>query len=76
MTRIEQLYQTLNERRRPEDVAEMVIELSKDSLTTKERLILEKAAKGSLAKNIFGYTSMLQTFAEAIFTQAKKYCQA
>ncbi|MDH4472735.1 MAG: hypothetical protein QE487_08995 [Fluviicola sp.] len=65
MTTIEQLYQTLSERRRPEDVAEMVIELTKDSLTTKERLLLEKAAKGSLARNVFGYTSMLQTFAEA-----------
>lgn len=65
MTTIEQLYQTLNERRRPEDVAEMIIELTKDSLTTKERLLLEKAAKGSLVRNVFGYTSMLQTFAEA-----------
>lgn len=64
MTTIEQLYQTLSERRRPEDVAEMVIELTKDSLTTKERLLLEKAAKGSLARNVFGYTSMLQSFAE------------
>lgn len=65
MTTIEQLYQTLSERRRPEDVAEMVIELTKESLTTKERILLEKAAKGSLARNVFGYTSMLQTFAEA-----------
>ncbi len=64
MTTIEQLYQTLSERRRPEDVAEMVIELTKDSLTTKERLLLEKATKGSLARNVFGYTSMLQEFAE------------
>lgn len=65
MTTIEQLYQTLSERRRPEDVAEMVIQLNKERLTTKERLLLEKAAKGSLARNVFGYTSMLQTFAEA-----------
>ena len=65
MTTIEQLYKTLSERRRPEDVAEMVIELTEGSLTTKERLLLEKAAKGSLARNVFGYTSMLQTFAEA-----------
>jgi hypothetical protein len=32
----------------------MVIELTKDSLTNKERLLLEKAAKGSLARNVFG----------------------
>ena len=65
MTSIEQLYKSLNERRRPEDVAEMVIELTKDSLTNKERLLLEKAANGSLARNVFGYTSMVQEFAEA-----------
>lgn len=65
MTPIEQLYNTLKERRRPEDVAEMVVELTRDSLTTKERAILEKAAKGSLARNVYGYTSMLQTFVEA-----------
>lgn len=65
MTTIEQLYQTLSERRRPEDVAEMIIDLAKDSFTGKEIALLEKAAKGALARNIFGYTSMLQTFAEA-----------
>ncbi|GAA3782791.1 hypothetical protein [Flavobacterium ginsengiterrae] len=65
MTTIELLYQTLNERRRPEDIAEMVFELTKDSLTNNEKLLLEKASKGSLSKNIYGYTSMLQTFAEA-----------
>jgi len=65
MTTIEQLYKTLKERKRPEDVAELVIELTKDSLTTTERLLLEKAAIGSLARNVFGYTSMIQVFAEA-----------
>jgi len=65
MKAIEQLFQTLKERKRPEDVAEMVIELTKDNLTTNERLLLEKVAKGSLARNVFGYTSMLQSFAEA-----------
>jgi hypothetical protein len=65
MKTLEQLYQTLKDRRRPEDVAEMILVLTKDSLTTKERLLLEKAARGSLARNVYGYTSMLQTFAAA-----------
>ncbi len=65
MTAIEKLYKTLNERKRPEDVAEMVFELTKNSLTNKERLILEQATKGSLNNKLSGYTSMLQTFAEA-----------
>lgn len=66
MTTIEQLYTTLHERRRPEDVAQMVLELTGESLTAKEKAVLEKAAKGSLARNVYGYTSMLQTFSEAI----------
>ncbi|MCD6065323.1 MAG: uncharacterized protein K0S33_149 [Bacteroidetes bacterium] len=65
MALIEQLYKTLGERRRPEDVAELVLELLKENVNNRERAILEKAAKGSLAQNVFGYTSMLQTFAEA-----------
>lgn len=65
MTTIEQLYNTLHERRRPEDVANMVMELTIDSLTAKEKAVLEKAAAGSLARNVYGYTSMLQSFAEA-----------
>jgi hypothetical protein len=64
MTTIEELFNTLNERKRPEDVAEMVIDLAKDSLTTVERAALEKAAQGALTRNAYGYTSMLQTFAE------------
>jgi CxxC motif-containing protein (DUF1111 family) len=63
MTTIEQLYNTLHERRAPEDVAQMVIELTIDSLTDKEKAVLEKAAAGSLVRNV--YTSMLQSFAEA-----------
>jgi hypothetical protein len=65
MVTINQLYKTLNERVRPEDVAEMIVGLLNGKLTTKEMTVLEKAAKGSLARNIHGYTSMLQTFAEA-----------
>lgn len=66
MTTIEQLYNTLHERRRPEDVAQMVIELTINNLTAKERTVLEKAGKNSLKRNVYGYTAMLQTFAKAI----------
>lgn len=65
MTTVEQLYQTLQERRRPEDVAQMILELTGKNLTTQEKLILEKAAEGSLKRNVYGYTSMLETFATA-----------
>ncbi|MDF2192733.1 hypothetical protein [Paraflavitalea sp. CAU 1676] len=66
MSSIEQLHVTLNERRRPEDVAEMIISLLDKDLNQQERSILMKAAKGSLARKMFSYTSMLQTFAAAV----------
>lgn len=68
------LYRTLSQRKRPEDVAEMIISLLKDWLSVKERLLLEKAAKGSLRKSIFGYSSMSQEFRAPVgaFKQVSK----
>lgn len=66
MYNIKDLYKTLEERRRPEDVAEMIVELMKDQLSTHENQILEKAAKGSLNRNLYGYTSMLESFGIAV----------
>lgn len=66
MTTIEQLYKTLDERRRPEDVAEMIVELMKNDLNRHELSVLEKAAQGSLKRSLYGYTSMLETFGTAV----------
>ncbi|NPA08567.1 MAG: hypothetical protein GXO46_06235, partial [Chlorobi bacterium] len=66
MYNIKDLYKTLDERRRPEDVAEMIVELMKDQLSTHENQILEKAAKGSLNRNLYGYTSMLESFGTTV----------
>ncbi|MCT2562826.1 hypothetical protein [Chryseobacterium herbae] len=66
MTTIEQLYTTLDQRRRPEDVAEMIVDLLKDGLTKSEHSVLEKAAQGSLKRSVYGYTSMLETFGTAV----------
>lgn len=66
MTTIEQLYQTLDQRRRPEDVAEMIVELMRSHLAIHELATLSKAANRSLKNNIYGYTSMLETFGKAI----------
>lgn len=67
MSNLEQLYRTLDERKRPEDVAEMIVVLLGDGLTVNEKKNLERVAQGSLSKKIGGYTStsMLQTFASA-----------
>ncbi|WP_420127712.1 hypothetical protein [Longimicrobium sp.] len=61
-----ELYASLSARRRPEDVAETIRELLGDSLTRQEAHVLETAARGSLARRIFGYTSMAQEFARPV----------
>lgn len=66
MHTIEQLYRTLDERRRPEDIAEIIVELMKNKLTNDESEILEKAAQGSLNRSFYHYTSMLEFFGVAI----------
>ncbi|MBS1795933.1 MAG: hypothetical protein JSS81_18920 [Acidobacteria bacterium] len=59
---LERLYRTLKQRKRPEDVAEMILPVLGESLSAADRGKLEKAAKGSLKNIVLGYTSMLQEF--------------
>lgn len=66
MTTIQQLYKTLDERKRPEDVAEMIVDIIKSDLKIQEHAILSKAANHSLKNSFYGYTSMLETFGVAI----------
>ncbi|MDC8003670.1 hypothetical protein POV27_06375 [Aureisphaera galaxeae] len=66
MTDFAALYKSLQERKRPEDVAEMILEVLSGQLSNSERRILERAAKGSLKRYVFGYTSMLQEFSRAV----------
>ena len=63
---LEQLHKTLKQRKRPEDVAEMILPVLGNNLSFFERRKLEKAAKGSLKNLVLGYTSMLQEFAKPI----------
>lgn len=66
MKAIENLHKTLIQRKRPEDVAQMIFEVLEYNLSSKEKDILKKATKGSLKNTFFGYTSMMQEFATAI----------
>lgn len=66
MNIIEHLFQTLDQRRRPEDVAEMIVELMRSHLKIDELATLSKAANRSLKNSVYGYTSMLETFGKAI----------
>lgn len=63
---LQALYNTLRERKRPEDVAGMILEILGNHLSADERSILDRAAQGSLRKAFLGYTSMLQTFAAPV----------
>lgn len=62
----EKLYQSLSQRKRPEDVAELILTLLGEKLSSGERKLLNKAAKSSLKRSLWGYTSMLQTFARPV----------
>jgi hypothetical protein len=56
------LYQTLQQRRRPEDVADMLLPLLENQLTAAQTATLRQAAKHSLRQNVWQYTAMLQAF--------------
>uniref|UniRef100_A0AAU6WQG5 Bacteriocin immunity protein n=1 Tax=Chryseobacterium endophyticum TaxID=1854762 RepID=A0AAU6WQG5_9FLAO len=66
MHNIQNLYKSLNERKRPEDIAELIADLMHDKLTVAENEILKTAAQSALNRNFFGYTSMLESFGEVI----------
>lgn len=59
---IDALHLSIQRRPRPEDVAEIVLDILDDKLGSKEMSLLKKAAKGSLRKSIFGYSSMASDF--------------
>lgn len=63
---IKTLYQSLSQRKRPEDIAEMILDVLKGDLSSKENRLLRDAAKGSLKNRFLGYTSMLEDFARPI----------
>jgi hypothetical protein len=66
ITILKELFQTLDARKRPEDVAEMLLELLSSELSLFEIQTLEKAAQNSLKRQVSGYTSMLEDFIQPI----------
>jgi len=63
---MEALYQTLIQRKRPEDVAAMILTILSGELTREQTRVLEKAAAGSLKNRFLQYTSMAQVFANPV----------
>jgi len=60
------LHDSLSLRIRPEDIAEQILQVLDGKLSSQERMLLNMAAKGSLKRRWFGYTSMLQKFMEPV----------
>ncbi|MES2462438.1 MAG: hypothetical protein V4671_17795 [Armatimonadota bacterium] len=71
------LYTTLDQRYRPEDVAQLVLEALGDQHSTDERPMLDRVARGSLKRTALGYTSLSQDFArpEGANRQVDKVCE-
>lgn len=66
---MKELFESLNKRRRPEDIAQLIREQLQGRLDRKQEALLERAARGSLKRQLFGYTSMLQDFAKPVGMQ-------
>jgi hypothetical protein len=60
------LYNTLHQRRRPEDVAELLLPLLADRLTLPQTAILRKAAAHSLPQSVWQYSAMAHTFRQPV----------
>ena len=69
MNTLENLYQSLQERRRPEDIAAEILVLLQGQLCKDEEQRLQKAARGALRHKAYGYTSMAETFGKPIVPQ-------
>lgn len=66
MTVIDQLYEAVQTRKRPEDVADIVLQAIGDNLVRKDRRKLQSAARYSLRQQAHHYTSMLEDFARPV----------
>lgn len=62
----QQLFASLSQRLRPEDVADSVLLLLGDRLADEERRVLDVAARGSLRRGGQGYSSMAATYREVV----------
>src|SRR5215475_760453 len=55
-----------SQRRRPEDVAQMILEMLGDALTLNELRVLDRAAAGSLKRALAQFTSMMEDFTRPV----------
>lgn len=60
------LFESIQRRPRPEDVAQIILEIKELGLDSKEVRILNSAAQNSLKQNTYGYSSMASDFARVV----------
>jgi hypothetical protein len=63
MEPIDRLFQAIQTRPRPEDVAEIILEIRGEAMDAHERDLLDRAARHSLKRAWHGYSSMRDDFA-------------
>ena len=66
MNFVDELYYSLDKRMRSEDIAELIRKLISDQLSSKEKIILEKAAQGALSRRNIAYSSMPHNFRDVV----------
>jgi hypothetical protein len=62
MSALDELYQSISLRKRPEEVAELVRRELGDALSSSETRILDRAARGAFTRQSWGYSSMPEVF--------------
>jgi len=63
---IEALFEAIQRRPRPEDVAQIISEIKEFELNRDDARTLDQAAKNSLKRNAYGYSSMASDFARVV----------
>lgn len=63
------LHECVQKRPRPEDVAELAVDVLDGQLTPREAVILQKAAKNSLKQGAYAYSSMAADFLRPVGAQ-------
>lgn len=66
MDKFDLLYEAIQTRPRPEDVAELVLEVAPELYSDRERAILDKAAKYSLKRMAYRWSSMKADFSRPV----------
>ncbi len=66
MTPLQELFELLSRRRRPEDVADLIRQELFDHASFSEKRILQQAARGALERQAWAFTSMTEDFASPV----------